>query len=430
MNKTKGVTKMNTQNGWSKIRNDIHDDPILNKDSEYLSVWIYLLTHQAYGEYNAMFSGKVVTLKEGQLLTSLGEISKKTGVTISKINRILKMLKSEKLIETQTDMHKTLITLGFMNNCETESEKQNEKLLKNKWKTEQETENEKEKRSKREKDKEKEINKTIKTDKNIYPPISPQGEKGEGIFLSPENSIFSFDKEVVRFPQTEEELNKWLEEDDGIDDWDKVQLYYKQLHSSQQSAASSQQDSYTGYDKTNSLDNTNPIQQKNNEIYIPQPQTPSPFAAGEITPQACMSSSQRDVCNQPQGCMSSAAGENLMAGNVIRGSDSGTAAPYPLSPDPYTLFEEFWKAYPKKVGKGYAYDCFKKIKVSRKLLDIMLEAIAKQKKSDMWKRDKGQYIPNPSTWLNQKRWEDDLGGETEDEPKFKFKLNGLNGLEF
>ena len=86
---------MNTENGWSKIRNDIHDDPLLNKDSEYLSVWIYLLTHQAYGEYKAMFSGKVITLKEGQLLTSLGEISKKTGVTTSKINRILKMLKSE-----------------------------------------------------------------------------------------------------------------------------------------------------------------------------------------------------------------------------------------------------------------------------------------------------------------------------------------------
>ena len=140
---------MNIHNGWSKINNDIHDDPLLNKDSEYLSVWIYLLTHQAYGEYKAMFSGKVITLKEGQLLTSLGEISKKTGVTTSKINRILKMLKSEKLIETQTDMHKTLVTLDFVGNCETESEKQNEKPLKNKWKTVKETENEKEKSRKR-----------------------------------------------------------------------------------------------------------------------------------------------------------------------------------------------------------------------------------------------------------------------------------------
>ena len=160
----------------------------------------------------------------------------------------------------------------------------------------------------------------------------------------------------------------------------------------------------------------NPIQPKKKEIYIPQPQTPSPFAAGEITQNACMSSSQRDACNQPQGCMSSAAGE------------SDNVAPYTLSPDPCTLFEEFWQAYPKKIGKGYAFECFKKIRVSRSLLDTMLEAIAKQKKSDMWKRDKGQYIPNPSTWLNQKRWEDDLGGDTEDKPKFKF--NGLNGLEF
>ena len=92
---------------------------------------------------------------------------------------------------------------------------------------------------------------------------------------------------------------------------------------------------------------------------------------------------------------------------------------------PQDLFEEFWKAYPKKIGKGYAFECFKKIRVSRSLLDTMLEAIAKQKKSDMWKRDKGQYIPNPSTWLNQKRWEDDLGGDTEDDgqiPWSKFNL--------
>jgi hypothetical protein len=86
------------------------------------------------------------------------------------------------------------------------------------------------------------------------------------------------------------------------------------------------------------------------------------------------------------------------------------------------FFNEFWQAYPKKVGKGYAFECFKRIRVSQKLLNTMLEAIEKQKKSDMWKRDKGQYIPNPSTWLNQKRWEDDLDGETEENPWSSFKL--------
>ena len=26
--------------------------------------------------------------------------------------------------------------------------------------------------------------------------------------------------------------------------------------------------------------------------------------------------------------------------------------------------------------------------------------------SDKWEKDKGQYIPNPSTWINQGRWDD------------------------
>ena len=121
-----------------------------------------------------------------------------------------------------------------------------------------------------------------------------------------------------------------------------------------------------------------------------------------------MKSMQGMVWNQPSGCMDfpTVSKEN----------------PYPLSPDLCTMFDEFWQAYPKKVGKGYAFECFKKIKPSRKLVDTMLEAIAKQKKSDMWKRDKGQYIPNPSTWLNQKRWEDDLGGDTDENPWSSFKL--------
>ena len=112
--------------------------------------------------------------------------------------------------------------------------------------------------------------------------------------------------------------------------------------------------------------------------------------------------------HQPSGCMSFAKCEN----------DFGHA-PVPCLDE---LFSVFWQEYPKKVGKGYAFECFKKIKPTKELVDIMIEAIKKQKKSDMWKRDKGQYIPHPSTWLNQKRWEDDLGGDTDENPWSSFKL--------
>ena len=32
-----------------------------------------------------------------------------------------------------------------------------------------------------------------------------------------------------------------------------------------------------------------------------------------------------------------------------------------------------------------------------------------QKLSRQWQKDGGQYIPNPATWLNQGRWEDEAG---------------------
>ena len=71
-------------------------------------------------------------------------------------------------------------------------------------------------------------------------------------------------------------------------------------------------------------------------------------------------------------------------------------------------FERFWSVYPKKVGKGDARKSFLKIAPSDALLGEMLAAIAAASASFQWKKDKGRFIPNPATWLNQQRWEDEL----------------------
>ena len=71
-------------------------------------------------------------------------------------------------------------------------------------------------------------------------------------------------------------------------------------------------------------------------------------------------------------------------------------------------FEEFWKAYPKKTGKDLARTAFAKRKVNNELLQTMLKAIAQQKNTDQWKKDNGQFIPMPATWLNQGRWQDEV----------------------
>lgn len=70
-------------------------------------------------------------------------------------------------------------------------------------------------------------------------------------------------------------------------------------------------------------------------------------------------------------------------------------------------FARFWTAYPKKVGKGAAEKSFAKYKPSDELTDTMIRAVEASKRSAQWQRDGGQYIPNPSTWLNQRRWEDE-----------------------
>lgn len=68
-------------------------------------------------------------------------------------------------------------------------------------------------------------------------------------------------------------------------------------------------------------------------------------------------------------------------------------------------FELFWKAYPKKVGKGAAEKSFGKFKPDDALTERMLRAIEAQRSTRQWKEG---YIPNPATWLNQRRWEDEV----------------------
>jgi len=66
-------------------------------------------------------------------------------------------------------------------------------------------------------------------------------------------------------------------------------------------------------------------------------------------------------------------------------------------------FELWWKSLPKKVGKGAAWDAFQKIRPPKPDLVTLLAAVFIQRESDTWKRG---YVPNPETWLHQRRWED------------------------
>lgn len=75
-------------------------------------------------------------------------------------------------------------------------------------------------------------------------------------------------------------------------------------------------------------------------------------------------------------------------------------------------FDRFWQAYPSKIGKGLArtaYDAAAKKIRKAGAGDphaLMLTGLAKAIASARWK-DPTFTIPNPATWLNQERWDDE-----------------------
>ena len=71
-------------------------------------------------------------------------------------------------------------------------------------------------------------------------------------------------------------------------------------------------------------------------------------------------------------------------------------------------FLQLWEAYPRKVGKQAAYKAFLKVNPDAKHLKKMIETIELWKNSKQWKKDNGQFIPHPQTWLNGGRWDDIL----------------------
>jgi len=72
-------------------------------------------------------------------------------------------------------------------------------------------------------------------------------------------------------------------------------------------------------------------------------------------------------------------------------------------------FEMFWKSYPKKTAKESAKKAWLKIKPNDELIAKIAKAVKDQKLSDR----EQQFIPHAATWLNNKRWEDEISGTTQ-----------------
>jgi len=70
-------------------------------------------------------------------------------------------------------------------------------------------------------------------------------------------------------------------------------------------------------------------------------------------------------------------------------------------------FKPFWEAWPKRVGKDKALKAWNKLSTEERY--SAMQALPSHKKQTAWTKDNGQYIPHPATWLNGKRWQDEIG---------------------
>lgn len=74
------------------------------------------------------------------------------------------------------------------------------------------------------------------------------------------------------------------------------------------------------------------------------------------------------------------------------------------------LFETFWKAYPNKKAKQSAAKAWGKLKLvaDDPRIESIRRGLVAAKRTNDWQKENGQYVPYAASWLNGKRWEDEL----------------------
>lgn len=70
-------------------------------------------------------------------------------------------------------------------------------------------------------------------------------------------------------------------------------------------------------------------------------------------------------------------------------------------------FESFWASYPRKDAKPYAEKCWNKLAPGKHLQETINADVVRKSQTWKWRQNHGEFIPMPSTYLNQRRWEDE-----------------------
>jgi len=96
--------------GWIKIKRGLLKHWCAS-DPNFLAVWVHLLADANFETKKTLINSNVVELDRGQLFFGLNAFSKKSGVSVSKLRRVMKVLENEHMIDRQKTNKYSIITI-------------------------------------------------------------------------------------------------------------------------------------------------------------------------------------------------------------------------------------------------------------------------------------------------------------------------------
>ena len=104
---------MKLSSGWIKLYRKLQDCWIwLDKEPfDKRSAWVDLLLTANHSDKKILFNGELITVKRGQILTSVRKLSAKWKWSVNKVYRFLKLLESDEMLQKESDKDRTLLTI-------------------------------------------------------------------------------------------------------------------------------------------------------------------------------------------------------------------------------------------------------------------------------------------------------------------------------
>ena len=104
---------MKLSSGWIKLYRQLQDCWIwLDKEPfDKRSAWVDLLLTANHSDKKILFNGELITVKRGQILTSVRKLSAKWKWSVNKVYRFLKLLEDDEMLQKESDKDRTLLTI-------------------------------------------------------------------------------------------------------------------------------------------------------------------------------------------------------------------------------------------------------------------------------------------------------------------------------